>query len=647
MQFFLQCATDKDAATATTVNVQTNKRAKECEYCGKDFVNLKSHILSVHKREECKHKCHVCLKRFQKPSSLIRHLTEVHGKEKAIEEPFVIDTKSKEIKTEVDYIITDCNIKEEALDTEEEFVNEEEPYYQDQDLEHKIEPIVMDNALVDIKEEQCNDDHDNEDQYLEEHGQDYNFLPDNPLHENFVDYKEEFVQDAEHEQFKEEFMSEEQYYNDENEAKYESIEEVGAKTNDFVKCEDCCTVFKSILDCDSHLCVPKGQRPVVLTVGEKPAADAAVQDLPRRHKCDQCDKMYLNRGSLRRHVRDEHENEHEHGKIRSKIRGSDSNLCLICNTQFDQSYLLKLHMKKAHNVATDQLPGYTKARPQLKCPHCEKVYYRKESVRRHIKDAHSEDKQKSSHETSKGVFPCDQCDKIYDLKGKLRRHVRIVHEAAGSGYCDSCDGAFFRDITRHMIVAHTNEKPIECPECHKTIGKNYSLQRHLKICQGAPVANAGPKLCDLCGTECENQLELRKHKKKVHLISSVSQKKPRVIEKVPCPHCGKSLAGKTALNVHIRTIHEKRRDFMCNECGKCFTQRVALQVHIKGMHSDEKRAGYACPKCDKVWSSERGRQLHMEKTHNEKYMFGCQNCPQKFEFKPLLRAHLELCSAVK
>ena len=382
------------------------------------------------------------------------------------------------------------------------------------------------------------------------------------------------------------------------------------------------------MDCDSHVCAPKDK---VVLPDDKPT-----QDLP--FKCDQCDKQYLNRGSLRRHVRDEHEN--EDGKM-SKIRGSMGNICVICNTQFDQSYLLKLHMKKAHNVATDQLPG-TKARPQLKCQYCEKVYYRKESVRRHIRDAHSEDKEKSNE--TKGVFPCDQCDKTYDLKGKLRRHVRIVHEAAQSGYCDQCDGAFFRDITRHMIVSHTNQKPIECPECHKTIGKNYSLQRHLKLCQGA-ADREGPKLCDLCGKECENHIELRKHKKKVHLV--VSLKKPRIVEKIQCPQCDKKLSGKTALNLHIRTIHEKRRDFICDECGKCFTQRVALQVHIKGMHSEEKKAGYACPKCDKVWTSERGRQLHMEKTHNEKYMFGCQFCPQKFEFKPLLRAHLDFCSPVK
>merc|ERR1712029_439351 len=81
----------------------------------------------------------------------------------------------------------------------------------------------------------------------------------------------------------------------------------------------------------------------------------------------------------------------------------------------------------------------------------------------------------------------------------------------------SCDGAFFRDITRHVIVAHTNqEKPVECPECGKAIGKNYSLKRHLRGCHEAN----SPKLCDLCGASCKNRDALKQHKKNVHKRSS-------------------------------------------------------------------------------------------------------------------------------
>ena len=584
-------------------------KGNECEHCGNIFVDLKSHILAVHNRDACKHKCHICPKRFSKPSSLVRHVTEVHGEmplEKDHDNPGEIKEEQivdqKEIKVELDpievnsYLYTGHDIKQEIVaDQEESYVIEDT----NDQFEFKAEPMIVDDELVYVKQEVENEYFDNYDQ---EDQVDDGFLHDNKIKEDF-DLDEQF--NADHKTI---------------------LTEGEVKANDFVKCETCCTVFKSILDCDAHSCVPKDK----VVVDEQPAPD-----LP--HKCDQCDKQYLNKGSLRRHVRDEHEN--EDGKFQSKVRGT-GNFCVICNTQFDQSYLLKLHMKKAHNVATNQLPG-TKAKPKLKCKFCDKVYFRKESVRRHIRDSH-EDKQPPKE--NKGTFPCDQCDKTYDLKGKLRRHIRIVHEAVQAGYCDSCDGAFFRDITRHMIVSHTNQKPIECPDCHKTIGKNYSLQRHLKQCQGL-AQNQGPKLCDICGTECENQIELRKHKKKVHLVKSL--KRSRIIEKVPCPHCGKSLAGKTALNLHIRTIHEKRRDFMCNECGKCFTQSVALQTHIKGVHSAEKRAGYACPKCDKVWTSERGRQLHMEKTHNEKYLFGCQFCQEKFEFKPLLKAHLDICSPVK
>ena len=52
-----------------------------CEFCGKilfDVKSLRSHVLSLHKRDECRFECEICHKKFSRNSYLIRHVSDVH-----------------------------------------------------------------------------------------------------------------------------------------------------------------------------------------------------------------------------------------------------------------------------------------------------------------------------------------------------------------------------------------------------------------------------------------------------------------------------------------------------------------------------------------------------------------------------------------
>lgn len=78
---------------------------------------------------------------------------------------------------------------------------------------------------------------------------------------------------------------------------------------------------------------------------------------------------------------------------------------------------------------------------------------------------------------------------------------------------------------------------MECPLCQKSIGKNYSLKRHIRVFHteatvDEAVAEAEteatttegkkkgqqPKLCDSCGTAFESLGSLMSHKKEVHQL---------------------------------------------------------------------------------------------------------------------------------
>lgn len=90
--------------------------------------------------------------------------------------------------------------------------------------------------------------------------------------------------------------------------------------------------------------------------------------------------------------------------------------------------------------------------------------------------------------------------------------------------------------------------------------------------------------------------ELTRHKELVHgIINPNTDVKSRVV--CHYPDCGKSFSKQGNLNVHIRTAHENRRDFVCGEtqvelpkdesyvgCGRDFTSKSALVDHVRSIH---------------------------------------------------------------
>ena len=78
---------------------------------------------------------------------------------------------------------------------------------------------------------------------------------------------------------------------------------------------------------------------------------------------------------------------------------------------------------------------------------------------------------------------------------------------------------------------------MECPLCQKSIGKNYSLKRHIRVFHTEATVDEAeaeaeteatttegkkkgqqPKLCDSCGTAFESLGSLMSHKKEVHQL---------------------------------------------------------------------------------------------------------------------------------
>jgi len=123
---------------------------------------------------------------------------------------------------------------------------------------------------------------------------------------------------------------------------------------------------------------------------------------------------------------------------------------------------------------------------------------------------------------NKGKVACDICG-ILVLEVSLKQHIDGVHSTEVLK-CDLCD---YSANSKVKIMDHRKRHFREiskCPECGKMVK---SLKRHFRR---------------MCGRKEE-------------------------VEKHQCDRCEKSFTFKAGLTRHIKTIHEKIKDYQCSLCN--------------------------------------------------------------------------------
>jgi general transcription factor IIIA len=150
-------------------------------------------------------------------------------------------------------------------------------------------------------------------------------------------------------------------------------------------------------------------------------------------------------------------------------------------------------------------------------------------------------------------------------------------------------------LRAHESRIHT-EKRFSCTECSQHTEGTPAIFPTYALLQ-AHIRSVHPPQCPNCALTCATSRELRRHLEVAHGDVSLEERKTFTCT---VPGCDRSFTKKGNLTVHIRTVHQGEKRFICGEtdlssskkvagwtndgCGKRYGSKLALEEHIRTAH---------------------------------------------------------------
>jgi len=191
------------------------------------------------------------------------------------------------------------------------------------------------------------------------------------------------------------------------------------------------------------------------------------------------------------------------------------NICQFCGKSFSANNNRLKHIRNVH-----------RREKQYRCQICLRLFGSKSDLSEHLQKDHAQDPvallgpgENVQAEGGEKSYPCKFCDKIFFRTESIRYHLRSVHcEAEGKFYeCHICkeEFSFFRDLVVHKRVVHENVKFYGCAKCFKKFLSLDRLTRHLEKCGKETIASYK---CKICKQEFSIEGDLLYHKKYVLIL---------------------------------------------------------------------------------------------------------------------------------
>ncbi|XP_054155989.1 zinc finger protein 83-like isoform X2 [Oppia nitens] len=325
--------------------------------------------------------------------------------------------------------------------------------------------------------------------------------------------------------------------------------------------------------------------------------------------------------------------------------------CDICGHPFaDQSDVLK-HKRFKHYAKGEgldqlnekQIKQFNYSLQKYKCRYCDKVIYKNNELREHIKSRHLRIK------PNKSLY-CDLCGKLFACLKSLNLHMRVIHAVGKSVTFYTCDwlDCQFRTHNISALKSHKNRhmgiKDFLCgwPGCeHRTVTKR-AIEDHRLV-----HTTERNYQCQWPGCEFVTKTDwrLKSHTATVH------EDRP-ALHICHWPGCDKKFPFKTQLTSHM-DVH-RDPTYPCPICEKLFKSKRSLRghrlIHQKDVRKNNSKTGikdYTCewPGCDFITNSVKNLKSHTQRLHEDSpAIYGCHwpGCDKKFRFKTKLSRHMKI-----
>ena len=353
-------------------------------------------------------------------------------------------------------------------------------------------------------------------------------------------------------------------------------------------CEECGKRFTNARNRNLHVDgVHKGKKPYKCDICERMSTSKGNikthmkrvhQKETRRFRCELCGGMFHQLCALKYHVREVH------------VETAERLGCNKCEKEFKTRTKLSMHVNMVHertsevkcqecekvfrsprNLRMHANTVHLKLRNH-KCPECGNVFSQTGALKTHLTHIHKIGEQPR--------FTCNYCEWSTGYKFTLEQHISSVHLRERNSKCMHCEKAFANKyrLKEHVQRMHiVGDKVHECSEC----GKKYATRKSLDCHKQSHKAKTFEK-CNICGKNLRDK-SLKSHIEKMHLelkACSVCEKGYRRqfdldrhfngVHK--CSHCGVVL--ESGLKGHI----EKEHPAECGFCGKRIS-RATIKRH--------------------------------------------------------------------
>ncbi|XP_011685117.1 PREDICTED: zinc finger protein 236-like isoform X2 [Wasmannia auropunctata] len=362
-----------------------------------------------------------------------------------------------------------------------------------------------------------------------------------------------------------------------------------------------------------------------------------------------------------------------------KWASEDVRKCKLCNKQFVQPALYRMHIREHYRLQTKivkQTKRGTKHKTMYKCTICLKTFQKPSQLMRHIR-VHTGEKpfkctvcnraftQKSSLQIHawqhKGIRPhtCSLCNAKFSQKGNLKAHILRVHNAPegeptyACSYC-SCIFKKLGSLNGHIKRMHSvssEESAAKSLEANSSISSEAEMRATVDsvISQLASLESAVNNTVNSTKTttlSAEQNDILQQALKNSGLPNKneVTSKETIEPKKTDSPTSYVTLLDRTAGGTSRKYLTIKQRCvgnvrwYACSFCPKEFKKPSDLIRHLR-VHTQEKP--FKCMYCVRSFALKSTMIAH-ERTHTGVKKYACDSCDKTFACHSSLTAHTRL-----